>query len=538
MNSAKYKEQIEELKQQIEAIRHEKPKKAEKLCRRLLDLAEDVGDALSCCFAEYHLTILYAAEEDPLTVLDHIGRTRQLCLQTPGTDDLLMRLYNLESIAYIRRGENQQAMQCLLSAIRQAEAADDADVLMRLWISIAGIFMSLNQFSLVQQYIDKAKEYLNRLPEGPHKSFSQLVVDIDQATVYMNTGEPDKALALLNERFPQSADEISDLMVSVQCLRADAEKGLGHTDKAIAIMDQLIKLPVSTALSLRTLMEAWQIALGYATEVGDEVRASEAFAAIKKAYADSASLENLLSLAKARVRYHRRFGNQEELLSAYGDFYDLNAQFKEQELKQTAEALVVQMNLSHMQAEIEKAQRDGLRMQSLSVKDELTGLANRRGWRERLHQVIEEGKAHNGAVGVALLDLDHFKQYNDQYGHLIGDKILCMAAKSLGMDTARFFPGRYGGDEFILIFGNMDAKAVDAMLDRVFAYLSKAQQTEEFSALPLITFSAGYVLADAAQVRQESELIEQADQALYESKKTGRNCYHGAVFVPGNTPVL
>lgn len=533
MDETKDRNQIEAIKRQIEAIRHEKPKQAERLCRRLLDLADDANDALAYCFAEYHLTILYAAEEDPLTVLDHIGRTRQLCLQTPGTDDLLIRLNNLEGIAYIRRGEYQQAMRCFLSGVRQAEPIDDADVLMRMWISIAGIFMSLSQHALARAYLDKAHQYLIRLPEGPHRSFSQAVYDIDQATVLLNTGAPDQALSLLDERFPDGGGDMSDLMISVQCLRADAWKTLGDQPRATAILDKLVPLRVSETLSLGTLMEAWRIALNYAIEQGDENRAKAAFAAIDKAYADSASFENKLSLAGARVSYHRRFGDQRQLMAAYSDFYDLTTQFKEREQKQTAEALDVQMRLSQMQAEIAQAQRDGLRMHSLSVKDELTGLANRRGWRERLHQMIEEQKKRRGTVGVALLDLDHFKRYNDQYGHLFGDKVLCMAAKSLRLDPERFFPGRYGGDEFILVFQGMTDKDVESMLDRVFDYLERAQTAEEYAQLPRITFSAGYVVANAEQVEQESDLIEQADQALYLCKKSNRHCYRGAVFAPG-----
>lgn len=533
MDTAEHREQIEALKQQIEAFRHQKPKSAERLCRRLLALAEDTNDALSYCFAEYHLTILYAAEEDPLTVLNHIGRTRQLCLQTPGTEDLLIRLYNLEGIAYIRRCEYQQAMQCFLSAIRQAEPTDDADVLMRLWISIAGVFVSLNQHQLVQQYLDKAREYMNRLPEGPHKTFSRMVIDIDQATVYNNTGDCEKAIKLLNERFPQKDGEITDLLVSVQCLRANAEKELGNMQRAMGIMDQLINLRVSTTLSLGTLTQAWQIALEYAILLGDEERATASLAVMSKAYDGTASIENRLSLAKARVNYHRRFGSQDELLSAYSDSFDLYAQFKEQELRQVAEALKVQMHLSQLLTDMDKVQREGLRIQSLSVRDELTGLANRRGWREHLQQMIEQAKSQGSTVGLALLDLDHFKQYNDEFGHLMGDKILCMAAQSLSMDTANYFPGRYGGDEFILIYRGKEAKDVEAMLDRMFAYLCEAQQSEGFAQLPNITFSVGYVVADAALVEQASALIEQADQALYLSKNANRNCYHGCVFVPG-----
>lgn len=532
MDAAEHRKKIETLKQQIEAVRHEKPKTAERLCRRLQALAEDTGDELSYCFAEYHLTNLYAAEEDPLTVLKHIARTRQLCMATPGTEDMQIRLSNQEGIAYIRRGEYQQAMQCFLSAIRQAEAVDDADVQMRLWISIAGIFMKLEQHQPAQQYLDHARECMGRLPEGPHRDFSQLVIAIDQAMVYLNTGEPEAALTLLNQHFPPEQEEMSDLFISVKCLRAGAEEKMGHLSRAMDIVAPLISLPVSTVLSLGTLMEAWEIALDFAIELMDEDKASAALAVISKAYADSTSLDNQLFLAKVRVHYHRKFGNQAELVAAYSSFFDLSDQLKAQEQKQTAEALSVQMRLSNMQSEMEKAQRDGLRMQSLSVKDELTGLANRRGWRDYLHQAIADAKSIQGTVGLVLLDLDHFKQYNDQYGHLVGDKVLRMAARALSMDMEHFFPGRYGGDEFILIYHGMDAESVETMLDRVYAYLEKAQQAEEFAELPHITFSAGYVVAHAIDVEQESDLIEQADQVLYASKKANRNCYSGTMFVP------
>lgn len=144
MNFIEYKNKIEALKKEIEAVRHENPKEAKKLCRSLQALAEDINDELANCFAEYHLTILDSAEEDPLSVLNHVGRTRQLCKQVPGTEDMLMRLYNVEGIAYIRRGEYLEAMQCFLPAIYQAEAVNDFDVLMRTWISIAFIWLLIN----------------------------------------------------------------------------------------------------------------------------------------------------------------------------------------------------------------------------------------------------------------------------------------------------------------------------------------------------------------------------------------------------------
>lgn len=393
--------------------------------------------------------------------------------------------------------------------------------------------MALNQFQLVTQYLDKARECLNQIPDNPHRRFSQLVIDIDQATVYLNTGLPKKAIELLNERFPQNNQEINDLLVSVQCLRASAVKEHGDITAALEMLDQLIVLSVSTNLSLGTLMDAWKLSLEYSIECGDKKRAHQALKIIEQIYTPKSSLENQIYLAKAKVNYYKKFLDEAKLLSAYGDFFDMSSRLKEDEDRETAEAINIFMKLSRMQVEMERIQRDGQHLQFVCATDELTGIANRRGWREHLHKTIEESKKNHGTVGLVLLDLDHFKQFNDKYGHLMGDKILCAVAKSLQIDPERFFSGRYGGDEFIIIFSDLTTEAVEEMLDKVYLNLEKIQNMDEFKDLIHITFSAGYVIADAFQIEQESELLEQADQGLYKSKKSNRNCYHGAKFIPG-----
>lgn len=160
-------------------------------------------------------------------------------------------------------------------------------------------------------------------------------------------------------------------------------------------------------------------------------------------------------------------------------------------------------------------------LHALSMTDPLCGLANRRGLDEYLEQHCAKVDAEGGLVvrgeqaqvSVVLLDLDHFKLYNDQNGHLAGDQVLrdlgeLLGSKLRGSDLA----ARYGGEEFCLVLnGNPDA--TPAVLHRLRKQWAEVQ--------PGVRFSAGVAVWDGAESAQD--LLERADAALYVSKSSGRD---------------
>lgn len=151
------------------------------------------------------------------------------------------------------------------------------------------------------------------------------------------------------------------------------------------------------------------------------------------------------------------------------------------------------------------------RLEALARTDELTGLPNRRAWQEALPREIARAGRSNEPFCVAVLDLDHFKYYNDQQGHQAGDRLLKQLA---GAWSSQLRPSdtlaRYGGEEFALL---LPACSIERAVE-VVARLREATPDGQ-------TCSAG--IADWDGTEAAAELIGRADRALYEAKRTGRD---------------
>jgi diguanylate cyclase len=179
------------------------------------------------------------------------------------------------------------------------------------------------------------------------------------------------------------------------------------------------------------------------------------------------------------------------------------------ETKLTASTEEVQ----RLRANLEQVRRD-------AMTDSLTNLANRKAFDEALAGYAGD----NRPVTLAMLDIDHFKRFNDTWGHQTGDQVLRYVASVLARiaEGARL-AARYGGEEFAILFPSEDARSVTAIVDTVREEIAsrmlKRRSTNED--LGAVTISIG--IAQRAPGETAASLIERADKALYASKRTGRN---------------
>lgn len=165
-------------------------------------------------------------------------------------------------------------------------------------------------------------------------------------------------------------------------------------------------------------------------------------------------------------------------------------------------------------------------MEKMATTDGLTGLFNHRHFQETLSRELERAERYNERVSLLLIDIDHFKQVNDTYGHPTGDKILKGVAKILvssirGVDAA----ARYGGEEFAVILVNSDGKGALETAERIRKIIENSKfnigtaSIHITSSLGIAVFPGDTGVDDGAQ----RLLISRADNALYLAKKEGRN---------------
>jgi diguanylate cyclase (GGDEF)-like protein len=170
--------------------------------------------------------------------------------------------------------------------------------------------------------------------------------------------------------------------------------------------------------------------------------------------------------------------------------------------------LLVVTRMAQLLGQVE-AQAGQLRQ--LSRVDELTGLPNRRAWSAELGGAIDRARRDRSLLAVAMIDLDHFKRFNDQFGHPAGDRLL----KGLGAawtDQLRAVDqlARYGGEEFILLLPGASLEEANRVVDRMRAATMAGQ-----------TFSVGIAMWDGDEVA--GDLVVRADEALYQAKADGRD---------------
>jgi diguanylate cyclase (GGDEF)-like protein len=215
----------------------------------------------------------------------------------------------------------------------------------------------------------------------------------------------------------------------------------------------------------------------------------------------------VLAVLNAESREARAFRGQRELLETIAD--------------QIAGMIRVARLLEHLQRTNAQLRDAYARVEELSRTDELTGVANRRSFDLCLAQAMAE----SAPVGLLMIDVDHFKAYNDGYGHLAGDaclqQVAALLAYLLAGTTARL--ARYGGEEFAVVLPGCEGPAAAAIAERLRAAMEARGFEHGQAGCEQVTISIGVASARGGNGRTPESLVADADAALYAAKHAGRN---------------
>ncbi|RZI82267.1 MAG: GGDEF domain-containing protein [Rubrivivax sp.] len=166
------------------------------------------------------------------------------------------------------------------------------------------------------------------------------------------------------------------------------------------------------------------------------------------------------------------------------------------------------------------------RLQKVSRVDAMTGVYNRRHFQEYLSQAWQRAQHDGAEMAVIMIDVDHFKNYNDRYGHPAGDDCLVKVAKAMApcLGRAGDLVARLGGEEFIVVLPNADASVAQRVAERIRQAIETLHiRHEDSGTASVVTASVGVACCRARAGQHEDTLTAAADAALYRAKQAGRN---------------
>ncbi|MDX1351852.1 MAG: GGDEF domain-containing protein [Thiomicrorhabdus sp.] len=203
-------------------------------------------------------------------------------------------------------------------------------------------------------------------------------------------------------------------------------------------------------------------------------------------------------------------------------------------MKESSKAF--QEEMQHSSDEMKKLRQQLVEARAEAMQDELTEVGNRKAFNNALQELMLNAEDSPETLCLILSDIDHFKKFNDTYGHLVGDSVLRYYAsimKKTKADNETIC--RYGGEEFAILLANSSLEEASARAEVVRSGIESAHLKRKNEDKPISTITASFGIACFKGNESAEELISRADQALYKAKADGRNRIVSETELPEST---
>lgn len=238
-----------------------------------------------------------------------------------------------------------------------------------------------------------------------------------------------------------------------------------------------------------------------------------------------ASAQQFLNDAVTDNRMHiKALGQVSSEVEASGDPRQIVAQLLDELSKATTRASTLEANFEATSQELDSI-RDSLKAaEQRSNTDALTALANRHSMDEFLRQAQINAMEKDEPLSVLLIDIDHFKKFNDDYGHQVGDQVLRLVAKVLQESVREVdLAARYGGEELIAVLPGTDLAACTTVAERIRRRIAEARLTRRATGKEIGSITVSIGVAQFRLAESAEAMIERCDRGLYQAKRMGRN---------------
>ena len=442
---------------------------------------------------------------------------------------LMVRCYNFLGIASMSRGNPSIALDYYMNGLKNCDIYKLSIQKVMLLMNMGLLYLDYEHYNDAENAMVQAYEVLQTQKQDEKYDFYTYVFYGNMAECLVMQDRLDEAKPYLDHvnktEYWNQADIIDQLFVScVDVIYYHKRGDLQKRDQSIRILDE--QLPENLTV-LDIFNDFYRCCLVLLETDHDETfwRIIE----VLEPQVVNFKIINLhLKLLSLKMKYYRRHEQNAEYLQAAGLYYELSERNEAVTRHMLSSVINLRKNLETMRKARLQAEHKNMVLQERSGQDPLTHMANRFRLNDYVEEVFSYAQKNDIALAMEILDVDYFKEYNDNYGHQEGDRCLIgvsTAIRNLVEETGAFC-ARYGGDEFVIIYVNVTREQAVKYAEELRRRVLALELEHRFSkALPVVSISQGVCWGIPQSNHRGWDFLHAADNMLYRVKKFSRNNY-------------
>ena len=495
-----------------------------KYCAEIERYALEENDGALLGFSYFYQGETYYGLNDGENLFKYIAKSLTY-LDQSGQRELMVRAYNILAITSGSRGNVPVSMDYYLAGLNYCKKYGLTEEENMINLNLGSLYMNHSQYAEAQGYFEKVQDFLNR-HQGEEKFLAwQICVSMDLGKCYMMRGMMERAKEYydkIDEEYLQKLDHVE--VLAVLCFKAGFYHKMGREQDRDRCIEEIHQQMNEDFAIMDIFDDLYDFCLLLLELKRDDVLWDTL--TVLETLTKRAEIVNLQrKIIGLKIKYYRSIGENAGYLQAAGLFYELTEVTEKENQYMITSMINVRNSLEKANEQRKKAEEANQKLLKKSETDQLTGLSNRYRLNDYSEKVFERCMETGRPMAVEILDIDYFKQYNDNYGHQKGDQcIFAVAGQLKAMQNEKIFCARYGGDEFIVIYEDMSRDEVLSKAEELRKRIMELKIEHLYSqVLPLVTITQGICYAIPEHGNKNWDFLHVADMMLYRVKKQRRN---------------
>ena len=501
-------------------------------CGKLLEYARINNDFSAYGLGYYFRSEVYYWLNDSDKFFEDASRALTFLVEM-GKNKLIAKSYNRMGIFTANGGNAPIAMDYYLSGLKYCDSSELYEIKSIIEMNIGTLYFSVGKYEQASEMLHKALSFFEDKVEKPYYDTVMMCIYSNLIKTYIQKQEYEKTQNIIEFvvknywNDAENIDKISLLMI---------EAIFYHKIKDYKSRNECVKIVTESMPNHMGIIDCFDDIDEYCNMLLETDLDEDFWAVINVVEPILKNVRMIyfqMRLMSIKIKYYRIHKKNAEFLQATGLYYEYSELMEQENILMASNMLTIRINLEKEEKRRIQIERENERLQQKSEVDQLTHMSNRYALVEYANKSIKKAYKNQKSIAVEILDIDYFKEYNDNYGHQEGDKCLQMIAENIKEVVARKggFCARYGGDEFVIIYENISLEQAIKNERLLHESIRHSKIKHEYSKCDTkVTVSQGICCGIPRKDDGLKDYLAIADEVLYNVKEAGRNDYEGGIL--------